>query len=116
LRHILCPIHFFFVGWAAFEKFDALQNLLSSHLLPKNVNIKTYKSIILPVVLHGCETWHFTLKEEYRLRVFGNRVLQRIFGPKRDEVTGGWINCMMKSFIVYNVHQIFGLLKVKKKK
>jgi hypothetical protein len=49
-----------------------------------------HKTIILPVVLYGCETWSLTLREEYRLRVFDNRVLRRIFGPKRDEVTGGW--------------------------
>jgi hypothetical protein len=51
---------------------------------------KIYKTIILPVVLYGCETWSLTLREEHRLRVFENRVLRRIFGPKRDEVTGGW--------------------------
>jgi uncharacterized membrane protein len=49
-----------------------------------------YKIIILPVVLYGCETWCLTLREEHRLRVFENRVLIRIFGPKRDEVTGDW--------------------------
>jgi hypothetical protein len=49
-----------------------------------------YKSIILPVVLYGCGTWSLTLREEHRLRVFDNRVLRRIFGPKRDEVTGKW--------------------------
>jgi hypothetical protein len=49
-----------------------------------------YKTIILPVVLYGCETWSLTLREDYRLRVFENRVLRRIFGPKRDEVTGEW--------------------------
>jgi hypothetical protein len=48
------------------------------------------KTIILPVVLYGCETWSFTLREEHRLRVFQNRVLRRIFGPKGDEVTGAW--------------------------
>jgi hypothetical protein len=48
------------------------------------------KIIILPVVLCGCETWSLALREKYRLRVFENRVLRRIFGPKRDEVTGGW--------------------------
>jgi hypothetical protein len=52
--------------------------------------IRTYKSIIFPVVLYGCETWSLTLREEHRLRVFENRVLRRIFGPKRDEVTGDW--------------------------
>jgi hypothetical protein len=46
-----------------------------------------YRSIILPVVLYGCETWSLTMREEHRLRVFENRVLKRIFGPKRDEVT-----------------------------
>jgi hypothetical protein len=51
---------------------------------------KAFKTIILPVVLYGCETWSLTLREEHRLRVFENRVLRRIFGPKRDEVTGEW--------------------------
>jgi hypothetical protein len=54
------------------------------------VKIKIYKTIILPVVLYGCETLSLTLREEHRLRVLENRVLRRIFGPKRDEVTGGW--------------------------
>jgi hypothetical protein len=49
-----------------------------------------YKTIILPVVLYGCETWSLTLREEHRLKVFENRVLSRIFGHKRDEVTGEW--------------------------
>jgi hypothetical protein len=49
-----------------------------------------HKTIILPVVLHGCETWSLTLREEHRLRVYENRVLRRIFGPKRDEETGEW--------------------------
>jgi hypothetical protein len=48
-----------------------------------------FKTIILPVLLYGCETLSLTLREEHRLRVFENRVLRRIFGPKRDEVTGG---------------------------
>jgi hypothetical protein len=55
----------------------------------KNVKIRIYKIVILPVVLHGCETWSLTLREEYRLTVFENRVLRRIVGPKRDEVMGG---------------------------
>jgi hypothetical protein len=50
--------------------------------------IKIYRTIILPVILYGCETWSLTLSEEHRLRVFENRVLRRIFGPERDEVTG----------------------------
>jgi hypothetical protein len=52
--------------------------------------VKIYKTIILPVVLYGCETWSLTLRGENRLRAFENRVLRRIFGPKRDEVTGKW--------------------------
>jgi hypothetical protein len=63
---------------------------LSSHLLSKNLKIRIYKTIILPVVLYGCEIWSLILREEHRLRVFENRVLGRIFRPKRDEVTGEW--------------------------
>jgi hypothetical protein len=59
-------------------------------LLSKNFKIKIYRTIILPAVLYGCETWSPTLREEYRLRVFENRVLRRIFGPKGDEVTRDW--------------------------
>jgi hypothetical protein len=69
--------------------YHSVQNLLSSRLLSKNLKIRIYKTIILPVVLHVCETWSLTLKKEHRLRVFENRVL-RIFGPKRDEVKGEW--------------------------
>jgi hypothetical protein len=68
--------------------YHSAQSLLSSRLLPRNVKVKIYKTIILPVVLYGCETWSVTLREEHRLRVFANRVLRRIFGPKRDEVMG----------------------------
>jgi hypothetical protein len=63
---------------------------LSSRLLSTNVKVKIYKTIILPVLLYGCETWSVTLREEHRLRVFENRVLRIIFGPKRDEVKGEW--------------------------
>jgi len=62
---------------------------MSSNLLSKNIKVKMYGTIILPVVVYGFETWSLTLREERRLRVFENRVL-RIFGPKRDEVTGEW--------------------------
>ena len=65
-----------------------MQNLLSSSLLSKHLKFKIYTTIILPVVLYGCETWSLTLREEPRLRVFENRVLGRIFGLKRYEVTG----------------------------
>jgi hypothetical protein len=61
---------------------------LSSRLLSKNLNIKIYIIIILPVLLYGFETWSLTLREERRLRVFENRVLRKVFGPKRVEVTG----------------------------
>jgi hypothetical protein len=59
-------------------------------LLSKNLKIKIYRTIILPVVSYGCETWPLTLREERRLRVFENRVLKRVFGLKRDEVTREW--------------------------
>ena len=70
--------------------YHSVQKLLSSRLLSKNLKIKIYRNIILPVVLYGCESWSLTLREERRLRVFENGVLRRIFGPKRDEVTGEW--------------------------
>jgi hypothetical protein len=57
---------------------------------PKYICVKIYGTIILPVVVYGCETWSPTLREEQRFRVFENRVLRRIFGPKRDEVTGDY--------------------------
>jgi hypothetical protein len=71
--------------------YHSVQNLLSSCLLSKNLIIGIYETIILPVVLYGCETWSLTLREEHRLKVFENRVLRRIFGLKMDEVTGEWI-------------------------
>jgi hypothetical protein len=67
-----------------------MQNLLYSGVLSKNINIKIYITIILPIVLYVSETWSLTLRKERRLRVFDNRVLRRIFGPKRCEVTGEW--------------------------
>jgi hypothetical protein len=66
----------------------SVQELLSYSLLSKNTDIKIYRTIISPVVLYGYETWSVTLREEHRLRVFENRVLRRIFGPKRDMETG----------------------------
>ena len=68
--------------------YHLVQNLLSFSVLSKNVKIKIYRTIILPVVLHECETWSFTMSEE--LRVFETRVLMRIFGLKRDKVTKEW--------------------------
>jgi len=67
-----------------------LQNFLSCSLLSKNLKIKIYRNIILPLVLYAYETWSLTLREEHRLSVFENRVLRRIFGPKRDKVTREW--------------------------
>ena len=69
--------------------YHSVQNLLSSSLLSRNLKIKIYRTIILPFVLYWCETWLLTLGEEHRLRVSENRAL-RIFGPKRDQVTGKW--------------------------
>jgi hypothetical protein len=84
----------------------SVQSLLSSCLLSRNLKLKIYKTIILPVVLYGCETWSVTLREVHRLRVFENRVLRGIFGPKRNEVTGEWRSCTMWSFITCTHHQI----------
>jgi hypothetical protein len=69
--------------------YHSVQSLSSTRLLSRNVKVKIYKTIILPV-LCGCETWSLTLREENRLRVFENRILRRIFGTNRDEVTGEW--------------------------
>jgi hypothetical protein len=70
--------------------YHSVQNLLSSRLQSKNVKVGIYKTIVLPVVLYGCETLSLTVKEEHKLRMFENRVLRGIFRPKRDGVTGGW--------------------------
>jgi len=70
--------------------YHLVQNLLSSRLLSKNLKIKIYRTIILPVVLYGYETWSLTLRQERKLRVFENMVLRRIFGPRRDEAMGEW--------------------------
>jgi hypothetical protein len=69
--------------------YHSVQNLLSSRLISRNLKIKIYKTVILLVVLYGCETWALTLREEHRLRVFENKVLWKIFGPKREE-DGSW--------------------------
>ena len=68
----------------------SLEKILSSHLLSKKLKVNTHKTIILPVVLYGFETWSFTLRKEHRLRVFENKVLRKIFGAKRDEITEEW--------------------------
>jgi hypothetical protein len=72
----------------------------------ENVKVRIYKTIILPVILYVCETWSLTVREEHKLRVFENRVLNRIFGAKRDGVTEGRENCIMRSFIIYTLRQV----------
>jgi len=83
-----------------------VQNLWFSSLLSKNLKIKIYRTIILPVVLYGCETWSLTLREERRLRMFASRVLRRIFGPKRDEVKESGENYIMRSLMICTAHPI----------
>ena len=68
----------------------SLEKILSSHHLSKKLKVNTYKTIILPVVLHSCETWSLALREEHWLRVFENKVLRKIFWAKRDEITREW--------------------------
>jgi hypothetical protein len=77
--------------------YHSVQNLLSTSLLSKNLKIKIYRTTILPTVLYGCETWSPTFREERRLRVFENRVLRRVFGPKRDKVIGNGESYIMRS-------------------
>jgi hypothetical protein len=78
----------------------------------KKLKIRIYKTIILPVVLYGCETWSLTLREEHRLWMFENRVLRRIFGPKMDEVTGEWRNLDKKELHdLYSSPSIIRIIK-----
>jgi hypothetical protein len=80
-------------------------------LLCKNLKIKIYRTIILPVVLYGYETLSLTLRKECRLRVFENRVLTRIFGPKRDEVTGEWRKLHEELHDLYSSPNIVRVIK-----
>ena len=82
-----------------------MQDLLSSSLLAKNIDIKIYRAVMRPLVLCKCETWSLTLREELRLRVFENMVLRRIFGPKRDEVTENGEYYIKRTFMICT-HQI----------
>jgi hypothetical protein len=85
---------------------------LSSRQLSRNIKVKIYKTMILPVALYGSETWSLTLKEEHRLRVFENRVLRRISGPRRDEVTGGWMKSHYEELhILYSSPNIIRQIK-----
>ena len=88
---------------------------LSCSLLSKNLKIKMYRTKIFPVVLHGCETWWLTLREECRLRVFENRVLSRIIGPKRNEVTDEWRKLHNEEFNdLYSSPNIFQMIKLRR--
>ena len=78
------------ISWKTKDSAIIWCRILSSWLLSINLKIKIYRTIILPVVLYGCETWSLTLREERKPRVFENMVLRRIFGPRRDEVTAEW--------------------------
>jgi hypothetical protein len=92
--------------------YNSVQDLLSSSLLSKNIKIKTYRTLILSVVLYGCETWSLTLREEQRLRVFKNRVLCRMFGPARDDVMGEWRRLHKDEFYdVYSLANIMQMIK-----
>jgi hypothetical protein len=90
--------------------YHAVRNNLFSLLLSKNVKIKTYKIINASGVLYGCETLFPTSREEHRLNIFESMALMRIFGPKADDVTGGWRKLHNEKFVIYTVHKI--LLKL----
>jgi hypothetical protein len=77
--------------------YHSVQNLLPSRLLPKNLKIKIYRTIILPVVWYGCESLSLILREIRKLRLFENMVLRRIFVPRRDEVSGNGGDCITRS-------------------
>ena len=81
------------------------------------IKINIYRTIILPVVLYGCETWSLTLREERKLRVLENMVLRRIFGPRRDEVTGEWRRLHKEelnddTFALYSIHSLVIITEV----
>jgi hypothetical protein len=95
--------------------YHSVQNLLSCRLLSKNTKIRVYRNIILPLVLYGCETRSLTLSEERRIRVFENRVLRSIFGPKRNEVTGEWRRLHNEEFNdLYSSPNIIRVIKSRK--
>jgi len=93
--------------------YHSVQNLLSSGLLSKNLKIKKYRTIILPVVLYGFETWSLTLREEHRLRVFANRVLE-IFEPKRDKVRREWRKICNELHDLYSTLNILRVIKLRR--
>jgi hypothetical protein len=79
--------------------YHLVQNLQFFRLLSKNVKVRIYKTVILPVVLCGCETWSVTLREEHKM-------IRKILGPKRDEVMGGEEHCKTRSFIICTLRQV----------
>jgi hypothetical protein len=89
--------------------YHSVQNHLSSHLLYRNVRVKKYKALILPFVSCGCETWSLTLRKEHRLKVFENRVLRGIFGPKTDEVPGEWR--MLHNKKLHNLYSLPNIIR-----
>ena len=113
LKHLNIQAHFLLIKfhqwgnriWTVNSCYYSVQTLLSSRLLSNNLKIKIYKAIILPVVLYGCKTCSLTLSEECRLRVFQNRILRQIFGPKRD-ADGEWKRLILRNFKVCPVHLI----------
>jgi hypothetical protein len=95
--------------------YHSVQNLLSLHMLSKNVKIRICKTLILSVVQYGCETWSLTLRREHRLRVFENRVLRRIFELRRDEVMGGWRKVHNKElYDLYSLPSKIRMIKLRK--
>jgi hypothetical protein len=94
--------------------YHSVKNLLSSHLLLKNLKIRMYKTIMFTVVLQGCETWSLTLREEHRLRVFQSRVLRRIFGPRRDEVRGGWRKLHKEELELHDLYSLLSIIRITK--
>ena len=90
-----------------------MQNLLSSSLLSRKIKIKIHRNTILSVVLYGCKTWSLTLREEHSLRVFENRVLRRIFGPKRVKATGKWRKLHNEN--LYSPLNIIWVMKLRKR-
>ena len=91
--------------------YHALQNILSSSWLSKILKTKIHTAIILPIVLYGCETWSLILREKRRLRVLENRVLRRIFGSNRDDVTGEWRKLHEELNDLYSSRKIIRVIK-----
>jgi hypothetical protein len=92
--------------------YHSVQSVMCSHLVPRNLKIKIYKTIILHVVLYGCETFTLTVRDVHRLRVFENRLLRRVIGPKREEVVGEWTRLLNEK--LHNLYTSPDIIRVKK--